>query len=372
MVDENTFKHCYTKIKKLLPKHTVIRIKSGEENKTLSTCELVWKKLTNENAEFNGLVIEDFCISASNKYLFIRNNLYSQVDLHSAPKNLGQTFENLFNIHLAKNMIRCFRLDKIANYGIFEEIKLQLSNDNLFDGKMCFYENDDNNELNGNIVFIKPYRVESIKVDFTQSFPFLPISPIKLKGLFLEGISLDFHTISSKINSDGSFDTQRTKLGEHLYRLKYCFQKEDIFLISDLVSRFLLNFFSKLALGVSRIEKFDIILPIPPSNHNRPFQPVFELAKKISELSGIATDLNYLIKQSTPALKGIDDNETRKEFLKNAFSIVDTRFKGKNVLLFDDLYRSGETLNAATQVLKEQGEVANVYVLTITKTRTKR
>jgi len=39
------------------------------------------------------------------------------------------------------------------------------------------------------------------------------------------------------------------------------------------------------------------------------------------------------------------------------------------VLLFDDLYRSGATLNAVTRVLLEQGEARNVYALTLTMTR---
>ena len=43
--------------------------------------------------------------------------------------------------------------------------------------------------------------------------------------------------------------------------------------------------------------------------------------------------------------------------------------RGKKVLLFDDLYRSGSTLNEITNTLYEEGGVSDVYVLTITKTR---
>lgn len=57
--------------------------------------------------------------------------------------------------------------------------------------------------------------------------------------------------------------------------------------------------------------------------------------------------------------------------MADAFIITNKSYKGKTVLLFDDLYRSGETLNAVTKVLKEQGEVEDIYVLTITRTRTK-
>src|ERR1043165_5680522 len=57
LVDQNTVKHCYPKIKKHLPAHSLIKIKSGEQNKTLNTCELIWQKLTDANADRNTLLI---------------------------------------------------------------------------------------------------------------------------------------------------------------------------------------------------------------------------------------------------------------------------------------------------------------------------
>jgi len=57
LVDENTLEYCYPQIEPQLPKHFLIQILSGEENKTLTTCETVWQKLTNENADRNSLLI---------------------------------------------------------------------------------------------------------------------------------------------------------------------------------------------------------------------------------------------------------------------------------------------------------------------------
>lgn len=57
LVDENTRKHCYPKIAPVLPTHSLIQIKSGEKNKTLGACELVWKKLTKQNADRKTLLI---------------------------------------------------------------------------------------------------------------------------------------------------------------------------------------------------------------------------------------------------------------------------------------------------------------------------
>lgn len=45
---------------------------------------------------------------------------------------------------------------------------------------------------------------------------------------------------------------------------------------------------------------------------------------------------------------------------------------GKKILVLDDLYRSGATLNEVCKVIKDQGKAEIIYVLVITKTRTKR
>jgi competence protein ComFC len=176
------------------------------------------------------------------------------------------------------------------------------------------------------------------------------------------GLFLDFHTIKSKLNEDGSFTTIRTEIGDLLYKYKYAF---DLTVESELVERvylFILKYFPYC----------DILIPMPPSNLNRPYQPLFELVQKVSERIRIPCNLNYLKKKETTPLKSIEDSTVRREILKNAFYISDDRYKDKRILLIDDLYRSGETLNASIRALKDQGKVSQIYVLTITKTRTKK
>jgi predicted amidophosphoribosyltransferase len=58
--------------------------------------------------------------------------------------------------------------------------------------------------------------------------------------------------------------------------------------------------------------------------------------------------------------------------LKGVFDIAQNALGEMNVLIFDDLYRSGETLHAVTEIVKNKGNAKNVYVLTITKTRIKK
>ncbi|HNR19257.1 MAG TPA: 3-dehydroquinate synthase [Bacteroidia bacterium] len=59
LTDNNTSKQCLPVFKKhigVLP-FTEIKIKSGEQNKTLATCEIIWKALLNKNADRNTLLI---------------------------------------------------------------------------------------------------------------------------------------------------------------------------------------------------------------------------------------------------------------------------------------------------------------------------
>ena len=55
----------------------------------------------------------------------------------------------------------------------------------------------------------------------------------------------------------------------------------------------------------------------------------------------------------------------RKENLKNAFNVKkDFCIKGKNILLVDDVYTTGSTIDAMASCLKKKGASA-VYFLTV-------
>lgn len=197
------------------------------------------------------------------------------------------------------------------------------------------------------------------------------IKPIELKGNWAKGYALDIHTISSEYLGDDDyghphFDTKRSELGELVIQLKY---RDDKSVIGDIVntaSAFLKDKWRIVA-------ELDYIIPVPPSNLNRTFQPVIEIVDKLSDALNIPICVDTLAKvKKTPELKEIVEYTKRGEILEGAFSIQNDCLKGKNILLFDDLYRSGATLRVITEILYNKGKVNNVYVLTLTKTRTKR
>jgi len=187
----------------------------------------------------------------------------------------------------------------------------------------------------------------------------------RLRGNWKAGWALDLHTISSKLRPDGTFDTVYTDVGEAMNQLKYHSDKTKIALLADVASKFMQT---RLVTPY-----LDAIIPVPPSDLTRDMQPVLLLAKEIGKRLRLPVVEGVLVKtRSTAALKDIEDPKARKKELHGVFKVKDKSLAGKKVLLFDDLYRSGATLTEITDVLYNTGKVQNVYVLTITKTRSKK
>ena len=60
LVDENIKKHCLPLLLTQLPslsRSLIIEIQAGEENKNISTCDIIWKKLTQHNFDRSSLLI---------------------------------------------------------------------------------------------------------------------------------------------------------------------------------------------------------------------------------------------------------------------------------------------------------------------------
>tara|TARA_Y100001970_G_C14074324_1_gene771133 strand:- start:483 stop:1100 length:618 start_codon:yes stop_codon:yes gene_type:complete len=188
---------------------------------------------------------------------------------------------------------------------------------------------------------------------------------IFLNGNWKGGWSIDLHTLSSTYLDNGNYVTKRTDIGELLYQFKYC---NNYNVYKSLTTR--ITSFSKNLLVMPYISA---IIPVPPSDLSRSYQPTIELAKGLGKSRNINVYTDYLIKKKyTSELKSTSDPDQRKKILHNAFSVRNNWLQGKKVLLFDDLYRSGSTLNEISKILYKEGRVSDVYVLTVTKTRSNR
>jgi competence protein ComFC len=113
----------------------------------------------------------------------------------------------------------------------------------------------------------------------------------------------------------------------------------------------------------------EVILPMPPSRLQRSFQPVLEIAGEMAKSLKILINVTSLKKlTTTQQMKDVGDFTARIAALEAAFS-TDRALAGKTVLLFDDLFQSGATMNVAARKLKDEGSVKTVYALALTRTR---
>jgi predicted amidophosphoribosyltransferase len=149
-------------------------------------------------------------------------------------------------------------------------------------------------------------------------------------------------------------------IGEALFRLKFHDDLTQVDPIARTVAAFIR--------GRPELSDIAAILAVPPSEWRRSYQPVELVTTRIGELLDLPAPGEYLQKtKPTQPLKGVADRRSRPEELNDAFSLPDRRFANEHVLLFDDIYRFGQTLKAATVTLLFQGNVAMVSVVTATR-----
>jgi predicted amidophosphoribosyltransferase len=118
--------------------------------------------------------------------------------------------------------------------------------------------------------------------------------------------------------------------------------------------------------------EFSAVVPVPPTKVYRKFQPVLALANEIARTFKVPLLKNSLRKiKEIPELKNIYDLEERKRLLSGAFEASAPSVRAEEILLVDDLYRSGATMEAIAQVLLSAGAL-EVYAFAFTQTRIKR
>jgi predicted amidophosphoribosyltransferase len=197
----------------------------------------------------------------------------------------------------------------------------------------------------------------------------LKIDPKWIPGRWRYGVSLDAHTLRSDfIGHDefghAQFDTERSEIGERLYRLKYSNDSSCIDDIADTSAAYLRQL-SDPPFCVAPT----LLIPVPPSRQ-RANQPLFLLASAIAQRLQIPVTLSAVTRtKALPELKGVNEYASRLDLLRDAHSVDRTQTAGASVLLLDDLFRSGATVNAVASGLLDMGGVRDIFVLTITRTR---
>lgn len=191
------------------------------------------------------------------------------------------------------------------------------------------------------------------------------INPIKLEGNWTEGFALDIHVIKSIYVGENQygrpeFDTIRSRLGELVYQLKYRNNPKAIYDIMELIEPFLNKW--------NIINRIDAIIPVPSSDKNRIQQPVFKISEHIAKFLNKPIFCNLLEKVTLNQIKDVNFHDKEK-LIKGTIRKSKHFTRSVNLLLVDDLYQTGSTLKEVCNVLKQDENVNNIYVLTMTKTK---
>jgi predicted amidophosphoribosyltransferase len=182
-------------------------------------------------------------------------------------------------------------------------------------------------------------------------------------GKWREGFALDLQTLSSIFVGHDEFghprfDTTRSELGELLYKLKYAGDQSVVAEIADAVAGFVKGWQPAV----------EVIVPVPASTR-RAVQPVIVLANAMGQRLGVPVNNCIATMRDPSPIKNVSDLDERMRLLSGLYTLPPAAVGAKKVLLFDDLYRSGATMNEITATLYEQGQAADVFALTITRTR---
>lgn len=119
------------------------------------------------------------------------------------------------------------------------------------------------------------------------------------------------------------------------------------------------------------LEKYDIIMPVPihyirkkQRGYNQSELVAKEIANYIENLK-IENKIFKKIKNNKP--QSLLNRKERKQNVENVYRIEEKdKIKNKNIIIFDDIYTTGNTVNELAKILKENG-TKNILVLTIAK-----
>ena len=187
-------------------------------------------------------------------------------------------------------------------------------------------------------------------------------NPHSIDGPWIEGFTLDEHVVSSVFlgyddYDHPRFDTERTALGECVYRLKY--RGGSAGTIVETAVAFVRGHWPG---------RLDCVIAPPPSV-SRTKQPALVIA------GGIADDLGLPFKPRavtkaipTSPMKNVTSPQDRRAILEAAIQAGSEGVRGMRVLLVDDLWDTGSTLRRVATVMAEMG-AAEIRALAMTRTR---
>ncbi|MFV9689184.1 ComF family protein [Pantoea sp. KXB45] len=184
-----------------------------------------------------------------------------------------------------------------------------------------------------------------------------------IAGNWNKGVVLDKHSKSSVVTGQNEYghnvyETIRTDVGQALFQLKY---RSDWDQVQPLAKCLYDNAYPLFA-------NVGFIVPMAASKV-RTRQPVTEVAQALAKLTGVPCFTDMLLKAAGGvSLKDLDTKEQKVAAIADSFSCKETiQNEGRwNVLLIDDLYHTGASMEAACAALRGYNKINNIYVAALT------
>ena len=121
---------------------------------------------------------------------------------------------------------------------------------------------------------------------------------------------------------------------------------------------------------VNFINNYDIIIPVPihkERKRQRGYNQCELIAKEISKKLRIDMENDVLLKIKNTKPQSTMNKENRKNNAKDVYTIQKTeKIIGKKILLLDDIYTTGSTLNECSRIIKT-AKPEKIGILTIAK-----
>ena len=134
--------------------------------------------------------------------------------------------------------------------------------------------------------------------------------------------------------------------------------------------RSLIFFLEKYQKKILQADFYDIIIPVPISKKRikkRGYNQSKLITKELANILNIKYEANILIKTKNNIQQSFLNKQQRKQNVKGVYKIKNKhKILNKNILLVDDIYTTGATLNECAKVLKESG-AQKIDVFTIAK-----
>lgn len=163
-----------------------------------------------------------------------------------------------------------------------------------------------------------------------------------------------------------------------LQNLIHCFKYKYFKNLAPVLGEILIKYLSNLSLsmvtfakqipGGSSQKSVVVFIPLHPRRERkRGFNQAKLIAKIVAQYFALPLiDGLKRIKNNKPQV-GLKDNEARIKNIANCFKIKNPELiQGKNIILIDDVFTSGATMNEAVKILKENG-TKKIIALVIAK-----